>query len=60
MPDIARPLVGPEGTARLTDVLEPGRLGDGPVVRPSETAFGAFCGVDRVTTTVRPYEADTR
>ncbi|MFC5970136.1 DegT/DnrJ/EryC1/StrS family aminotransferase [Halomarina salina] len=46
MIDIADPSVGPEEVARVRDVLESGRLADGPEVRTFEEEFSEFCGVE--------------
>lgn len=41
---IANPQVGEREKERVLDVLESGRLTDGPVVREFEAEFAAFCG----------------
>jgi dTDP-4-amino-4,6-dideoxygalactose transaminase len=43
---IADPDIGPEEHRRVHDVLESGRLADGPTVRSFESEFASFCGVD--------------
>ncbi|ELZ46328.1 DegT/DnrJ/EryC1/StrS aminotransferase [Halorubrum coriense DSM 10284] len=44
---IADPDVGERELERVREVLESGRLADGPVVREFEREFAAFCGADR-------------
>ena len=41
---IADPDIGPEEHRRVQEVLEGGRLADGPTVRSFEAAFADFCG----------------
>ncbi len=41
---IADPDIGPEEHCRVQEVLESGRLADGPTVRSFEAAFADFCG----------------
>jgi dTDP-4-amino-4,6-dideoxygalactose transaminase len=48
---IADPDIGPEEHRRVEEVLESGRLADGPTVRSFETAFADFCGVDHAVAT---------
>ena len=48
---IADPDIGPEEHQRVQDVLESGRLADGPTVREFESAFGEFCGVEHAVAT---------
>ncbi|MFW6320316.1 MAG: DegT/DnrJ/EryC1/StrS family aminotransferase [Halohasta sp.] len=48
---IADPDIGPEEHQRVSEVLESGRLADGPVVRSFESAFAEFCGADHAVAT---------
>ena len=43
---IADPDIGPEEHRRVQEVLDSGRLADGPTVRSFESAFADFCGAD--------------
>src|SRR6056297_1841457 len=41
---IADPDIGPEEQRRVQEVLDSGRLADGPTVRSFESAFADYCG----------------
>ncbi|MEA1931128.1 MAG: DegT/DnrJ/EryC1/StrS family aminotransferase [Euryarchaeota archaeon] len=43
---IADPDIGPDEHRRVQEVLDSGRLADGPTVRSFEAAFADFCGAD--------------
>ncbi|WP_435174364.1 DegT/DnrJ/EryC1/StrS family aminotransferase [Halorussus sp. AFM4] len=48
---IADPELGEREIARVREVMESGRIADGPEVREFEREFAAFCGADRAIAT---------